>query len=114
MERPQVLPHLLCSRTDAGQRPAQVALDVVVQRLQGRYIEQADARRRAALSFGACHSQFPVALVHAPQECGEGLARSGRSEDQGVIPALDGWPALCLRRRRVAENLAEPLSYWRG
>ena len=39
--------------------------------------------------------------VDAPQEGGEGLARAGRREDQGVLAGGDGRPALGLGRGGV-------------
>ena len=85
-------------RLQAGQRAAQVPLDVVVERLQRRDVEhaQALARRRAQ----------PVERV---EERGQGLARPGRRLDQHVGAARNRRPALDLRRRRPVEGALEPV-----
>ena len=53
---------------DAGQRRLQVALDVVVERLERRDVEQADAAL-APRSLLA-----PIQPIDAPQEGGQGFA----------------------------------------
>ena len=70
--------------------PAQVALDVVVQRLQRRDVEQAQALARAL-----------VQAVDPVEEGGERLARAGRRLDQRVLAARDRGPALLLGGRRA-------------
>ena len=68
-------------RAQAGERAAQVALDVVVERLQRRDVEQAQALARPRVE--------PVDPV---EEGGERLARAGRRLDQRV-PAASRSPA---------------------
>ena len=88
---------------EAGERAAQVALDVVVERLQRGDVEQAEplAGRRGQ----------PVDPV---QERGQRLARAGRRLDQRVLAGGDRRPALLLRRRRRGERAGEPVARLRG
>ena len=67
---------------DPGERPAQVPLDVVVERLQRRDVEQAEAR-----PGGAIERVDPV------QERGERLAGAGRRLDEHVLADRDRGPA---------------------
>src|SRR5206468_213416 len=64
---------------DPGQRHPQVALDVVVERLQRRDVEHAGTA--------------PLAVrgdpVERPQKGGQGLARAGGGQDQGVLATGD-------------------------
>ncbi len=85
---------------DACQGRAQVALDVVGQRLERADVQDTDGsfRRR-----GLDHEP-----VDAPQEGGEGLAAAGRRVDEGVPAAADRVPAQILGARRLGECLAEP------
>ncbi len=46
--------------------------------------------------------------INPPQKRRQRLARAGRREDQRVVAALDGGPALLLRRRWLTERLREP------
>ncbi len=103
-QRRQGLAHALGLRADAGERCAEVALDVVVKRLEGRNVQQANARARL-VSF---LRQLPVDLVDAPEKGGQGLARAGGRKDERVLAARDGRPAPCLRRRGRAEMRLEP------
>ena len=82
-------------RLEPGERPAQVALDVVVERLERRDVEHAQplARLRGE----------PVDRV---EERGERLARAGRRLDQDVRAGRDRRPAERLRRRRRVERAA--------
>src|SRR5439155_19946593 len=84
-------------RVEARERPAQVALDVVVERLQRRDVEDAQplARLRGE----------PVDRV---QEGGERLAGAGRRLDQDVLAGGDRRPAELLRRRGSGELALEP------
>ena len=84
-------------RAQAGERPAQVALDVVVERLQRRDVEEAQPLARARVE--------PVDPV---EEGRQRLARAGRRLDQRVPAARDRRPAELLRRRRPLERLLEP------
>ena len=84
-------------RLQAGERAAQVALDVVVQRLQRGDVEQADALARLG-----------VEAVDPVEERGERLAGAGRRLDQRVPAGGDGRPAERLGRRRRSERAVEP------
>ena len=90
----------LVGALDRRQRHAQVALDVVAERLQRR-----DVDRAHALALGARPAHQPV---DRPEEGGECLARSGRRADQRVIAGRDRRPTLGLRRRRLTEGAVEP------
>jgi hypothetical protein len=82
---------------ETGERAAKVALDVVVERLQRRDVEQAQAvaglRRQP---------------VDAIQERGQRLARTRRRLDERVLAARDRGPAELLGRRRRVEGPLEP------
>ena len=83
---------------DAGQRRAQVALNIVVQRAQRGDVEHAGA---PALAVGA-------QPVERPQERGQRLARPGGCQDQRVVARRDRRPALRLGRSRLGEGAPEP------
>ena len=91
-------------RTNAGQRPLQVALDVVGQRLERRHVHHA-----GFVCEPACH-----AVAHQCVDCGEErrqrLARTGGRGDQRVPASANCRPGLGLRRRRRAEGRLEPAS----
>ena len=84
-------------RPEPGERPAEVPLDVVVERLERRDVEHAqpDVRR----------SREPV---DRRQERRERLPRAGRRLDEDVSAARDRRPALLLRGRRRGEVPLEP------
>ena len=84
-------------RLQPGERPAQVALDVVVQRLQRGDVDQAQAL-----------AGLRVELVDPVEEGGERLSRAGRRLDQRVLAAGDRGPAELLCRGRPGERLLEP------
>src|SRR5581483_8973720 len=84
-------------RLEPRERAAQVALDVVVQRLQRRHVENAQARTGRRRQ-----------LVDREQERGERLARPRRRLDQRVLARRDRGPALRLRRRGRRELAFEP------
>ena len=84
-------------RADAGERGAQVALDVVVERLERRDVEHAQPLA------GLRHEP-----VEEPQEGRERLAGAGRRAQQHVLAGGDRRPALRLRGRRLAERALEP------
>ena len=84
-------------RADARERRAQVALDVVVERLERRDVEHAQALARLG------HE-----AVEEPEEGGERLARARRRADEHVLARRDRRPAQRLRRRRRAERALEP------
>ncbi len=87
---------------DAGQRRAQVALDIHRERLERRDVEHPAALPR--IGRGRLGGQ----LVDGPQERGQRLARPGRRDHQRVLAPADGRPGLRLRRRRLGEGGAEP------
>ena len=78
--------------------PAQVPLDVVVERLQRRDVEEPQALA------GPC-----VEPVDAVEERGERLAGTGRRLDEDVAAARDRGPAGRLGGRRPLERTLEPL-----
>ena len=84
-------------RLEPGERAAEVALDVVVQRLQRRDVEQAEPLTGR---FGQ--------TVDPPEERGERLARPGRRLDEHVLAARDRRPGELLRRGRPGEGALEP------
>ena len=83
------------ARADSRQRAAEVALDVVVQRL-----ERADVEHLNALAG-------PRA-VERPEEGRERLPRARRRLDERVLAGRDRGPAALLGRRRRVEGLLEP------
>ncbi len=85
----------LQTEADAGERPAEVPLDVVVERLQRAHVEHLEATTR-------------LCLVERPEERCERLARSGRRLDQRVCARRDRGPAARLGGRRGIERLLEP------
>ena len=82
-------------RADARQGAAEVALDVVVERLERADVEHLDA-------FAGRRS------VEGPEERGERLPRAGRRLDQRVLSRRDRRPAAFLGRRGRVEGLLEP------
>ncbi len=99
---------------DAGQRRAQVALDVVDERLERRDVEHAHAGLAARVGAGE--------TVDGPQESGQRLAAAGRGHQQCVSAAADDRPAAALdlggaRKARVEPVLcggAEHCAWTRG
>jgi hypothetical protein len=84
-------------RLQARKRPPQVALDVVVQRLQRRDVQEAEA--------GAGSRVEPIDPV---EERGQRLAGAGGSLDQDVPAGGDRGPTNGLRGRRPGEGTLEP------
>ena len=84
-------------RAEPGERAAEVPLDVVVERLQRRDVEQAEA-----LARGVGQPVDPV------QECSERLPGACRRLDKRVRPARDRRPALLLSGSRRGERALEP------
>ena len=84
-------------RAEPGERPAQVPLDVVVERLQRRDVEQAQALPR-----------LRVEPVDPVEEGRERLPRPGRRLDQRVLAARDRRPPERLRRRGLGKGRLEP------
>ena len=93
---------------DPGERRPQVPLDVHGERLERRHVKHP----RAPLAIGGRRRGGEP--VDRPEERGEGLARPGRRDDQGVgpfparIPPADGPPGLGLRLRGHRERALEP------
>ena len=87
---------------DAGERAAQVALDVDGQRL-----ERADVQHPAAVAR-LLRRRRRRQPVERPQERRQRLARAGRRDDEGVAPAADRVPGALLRGRRRGEGAREP------
>ena len=86
-------------RADARERCPEIALDVVVQRLQRRHVEQSQALARAR-----------VEAVDAVEERRERLPGAGRRLDEHVPPARDRRPTERLSRGRCVEHALEPRS----
>ena len=87
---------------DADERAAQVALDVDGERLQGGDVQDPAAGLRS--SGRGCDGE----PVEGPEEGGEGLARAGRGDHEGVVAAADRRPGAVLRGRGRAEAAPEP------
>ena len=87
---------------DAHQRRAQVAVDVVGQRLQRRDIKDAAAFRVSRHRFGG-------KSVEAPQESGQGLAAPGGSRHENVAARGDLTPAALLDLCGLGEGGAKPV-----
>ena len=88
---------------DAGERGAQVALDVDRERLERGDVEDAAAARGARAGGGVGGEP-----VERPQERGQRLARPGRRDDERVVAAADGVPRAGLGGGRTGERLREP------
>ena len=86
---------------DAGEGRAKVLLDVEREGPQGGDVEEPRAARPLRQRRG--HQS-----IDAPEEGREGLARSRRGEDQGVLTARDRPPTLRLSRGRLRERGLEP------
>ena len=84
-------------RADPGERPPQVALDVVVERLERRDVEQPKTLARRG-----------VQPVDAEEKGREGLPRAGRRLDEDVPARRDRRPGELLRRCRAGEGALEP------
>ena len=96
---------------DAGQRRAEVALDVVGQGLERRDVQDPD---EPGLLPGRRWARFANEPVEAPQERGQGLAAAGRRVDQGVPAGRDRCPAPDLGRGRGRERRLEPVANGRA
>ena len=97
----------LGGQRDPGQRGAQVALDVVGQRLERRDVEDADGAGGFA---GRRRARVGGEPVEGPQERGQGLAAPRRGVDQRVLAARDGRPAPRLGVGRRLEAGPEPVT----
>jgi hypothetical protein len=92
---------------DAPQWAAQVALDVVSQCLEWGHVEHP-----ASVRFG--WRVLVEQPVQRPEEGGQGLARTGRGVDQGVLARGDRLPTQLLSRGGGAKRGFEPLPGRRG
>ena len=86
-------------QVDAGERCAQVLLDVVVERLERRDVDDARAARLRVADEA----------VDRAQERGQRLARAGRGEHERVAAGGDRRPALPLGGRGLRERAPEPV-----
>jgi hypothetical protein len=86
---------------DAGEREAQVALDVRAERLERGDVEDA----RAALLRGREAGRH---VVERPEEGGEGLAGARGGHDERVLARRRRFPRPRLRRRGGREGAGEP------
>ena len=84
------------------ERALEIALDVVVQRLERRDVE--DLHRVRQRRRGTVDDE----LIQLPEKRREGLTGAGRREDQRVRSTRDRRPPLALRRARRAERFLEP------
>jgi len=84
-------------RAETGERPAEVPLDVVVERLERRDVEEPQPLAGRL-----------VEAVDPLQEGRERLARAGRRLDEDVRPGGDRGPPEHLRRRGAGERALEP------
>jgi hypothetical protein len=92
-------------RSDPPQRRAQVAVDVVGERLQRRDVDEPDAPVPAVLG-----RRLGGELIDPVQERGQRLARSRRSGDEHVLAGGDRRPRLLLRGGRTGERPREPVA----
>ena len=85
-----------------GERLLEVALDVVVERLERRDVEDVHRVRQRL--------RQPVddELVQLPEKRRERLAGAGRREDERVVAARDRRPAVALRRDSARRASREP------
>ena len=84
-------------RAEPGERPAEVALDVVVEGLQRRDVEESQA-----------FAGLRVEAVDPREEGREGLPRAGRRLDENVRTGRDHRPGGLLRGSRAGERPLEP------
>ena len=87
---------------DAGQRSAEVALDVDAERLERGDVEHP---RAPGLVVGPLGAEQPVDGV---QEGTQGLAAAGRRHHERVVAVRDGLPRTVLRRGWTGERRLEP------
>ena len=87
---------------DAVERGAQVALDVVAERLERGEVERVELGGEGADKGAAAEA------VEAGEKSGEGLAGAGGGGDERVAPVEDRRPAVALRGRRGGEVGGEP------
>ena len=98
-------PALRCQRQNLSQRPFQIFLDVVAQRLQRRNVE----------NFRPVHQLASQRLAHQPvnasQKGSESFARPRRRGNQRGPPRQNVRPALLLRLRRRPKLPHKPLRH---
>ena len=87
---------------DAGERCAQIALDIYGERLEWRDVE--DARAGDRVARGGIADQ----VVDGGEEGREGLARAGGCDDEGVAPGPNRLPREGLSGCRRGERRLEP------
>ena len=87
----------------APQGSAQVALDVIGQGLERRYVDQADSRP------GILRARLAAEAVERPQERGQRLPGPGWRRDEDVLAAGDGRPRLGLGGGGGLEGGGEPV-----
>src|SRR6185437_10096049 len=97
-------PSLLEPSAQLGQRPLQIALDVVVERLERRDVQQMHAVRER------CREPLDDQCVQLPEERSQGLSSSRRREYECVVTTRDYRPSLNLWWRRRAQSLGEPFA----
>jgi hypothetical protein len=98
----ELLAVLLEAVLQLGERQLEVALDVVVERLERRDVEEMDRVGERRLQTVGDE------LVELVQERREGLAGAGWGKDEGIGAGGDGGPAGALGRGWLAEGLGEP------
>jgi hypothetical protein len=94
--------HLPGGLGDSFERGLEIAMDVVVERLQRRDVEDAHSARQRPLT---------PQVIEAGEEGRQRLARAGRRQDQRMPSGGDGRPSLALRRSRFAQGRAEPVAH---
>lgn len=87
---------------DAGQRRAEIALDVDREGLERRHVQH------PAALLGVGGRRFGGQPVQRGEERGQRLARTGRRDDQDVAALADGPPGALLRGGGRAEGPGEP------
>src|SRR5262245_42174775 len=86
---------------DAFEWFLEIALNVVIERLQWGDVENTNA---------AANLWLTPQLIETGEERGQSLARAGRRQDERVLAGGDDRPALLLRRGWLAEGASKPLA----
>jgi hypothetical protein len=68
---------------DSFKRNLQVALNVIAQGFEGRDVDH------LSCIFESSGQSLLDEIVDGAEECGQGLARTGRSGDECVLPGFD-------------------------
>ena len=95
-------------RADPGERAAEVALDVVVERLERRDVEQPEAFARRRRSAGRCRGGTRRASSPSRSAPGRGRARPPRSPARRAPARASG------RRTRARTRPSCPVRAWRA